>query len=120
MAQNYIQPGEFIHAAATDPATPDVGKPVRVGTIAGVAVTHEAEGGNAAGESTIATKGVFDLPVVGSDGSTDAAVSLGDKIYYDAAIDGLNKNTAGTLFGKALEAVEAGATTTINVLLIQA
>ena len=37
MAQNYVQPGGYINAAADSPADPASGEAVRVGTIAGVA-----------------------------------------------------------------------------------
>lgn len=121
MAQNYVQPGEFINAAATHPATPLSGYPVRVGTIAGVAVTNEGEGGNATGESTIATQGVFDLSVKAIDGGGSSAVAVGDKIYYvDTDTPPLSKKDTGYLFGKALEAITSGQTATINVRLIQA
>jgi predicted RecA/RadA family phage recombinase len=120
MAQNYVSPGEFINAAASHPTTPVSGSPCRVGTIAGVALTDEAAGGNAAGESSIATKGVFDLSVKGIDASGNSAVAIGDKIYYtDADTPPLSKKATGYLFGKALEAVESAATTTIKVMLIQ-
>lgn len=83
MAKNFINSGKTIHAAATDPAVPVSGSPVIVGTIPGVALTGEGEGGNAAGECTIATKGVFDLLVTGEDDAGDpAAIAVGDKLYY--------------------------------------
>lgn len=121
MAQNFIQPGKTINAAATHPATPASGDPVRVGEIPGVAITKEAEGGNAAGECTIALEGVFNLSVKGIDGGGNSAVAKGDKIYYnDADTPPLSKKVAGKLFGKALGTVSLGATTTIPVMLIQA
>ncbi len=123
MAKNYVQAGKFINAAADDPATPACGDPVVVGTIPGVAVTKEGEGGNASGECTIATKGVFNLNVTGSDGTNPAAVAKGDKLYYDSGI--LNKNSSGTvLYGKALGTVDLGDPTALEdiipVMLIQA
>ncbi len=121
MAKNYVQPGGSINAAATDPADPASGDPVLVTTIAGVALTKEAEGGNAAGECTIATEGVFNLSVKGVDAGGNSAVAVGDKIYYVAAdTPKLNKKNPGVLFGKALGAVDSAATKTIPVLLIQA
>lgn len=120
MAQNYVNSGGVIHAAASHPATPTSGDPLRVGTIAGVALTDEAAGGNATGQSSIATKGVFRLPVKGVDVSGNSAVAIGDKIYYtDADTPNLNKKNNGYLFGKALEGVLSGATATIKVMLIQ-
>jgi predicted RecA/RadA family phage recombinase len=121
MAKNYIQPGKTINAAASDPAAPASGDPVRVGEIAGVAVTKENEGGNASGETTIATEGVFNLSVKAVDGSGNSAVIVGDKIYYvDADTPKLSKKATGHLFGKALGAVTSSQTATIPVLLIQA
>jgi predicted RecA/RadA family phage recombinase len=121
MAQNYVQPGKYINAAASHPAAPASGDPVRVGTIAGVAITAEGAGGNAAGETTIATEGVFNLAVKAVDGTGDSAVAPGDKIYYvDADTPVLSKKASGALFGKALGAVAEGETATIPVLLIQA
>jgi predicted RecA/RadA family phage recombinase len=121
MAQNYVQPGEYINAVASDPATPASGDPVRVGTIPGVAVTKEGEGGNASTETTIATRGVFNLSVKGVDGVGNSAVAKGDKLYYvDGDTPKLSKKTSGALFGKALGAVDSAATATIPVMLIQA
>jgi len=120
MAKNYIQPGKTINAAATDPETPVSGDPVRVGDIAGVALTNEGEGGNDAGESSIATEGVFTLPVKGVNGSGNSAVSLGATLYYvDADTPKLSKKDTGYKFGKALGTVGSGATAEIPVLLIQ-
>jgi predicted RecA/RadA family phage recombinase len=123
MAKNYVQPGKFINAAPTDPEIPDSGDPVIVGKIAGVAITKEGEGGNAPGQCTIATKGVFNLPVAGLDALGDpAAVAKGDRLYYAAGV--LSGVNTGVLFGKALGAVEEGdpdpVTTVIPVMLIQA
>ncbi len=121
MAQNFVQEGKMINAAATHPATPASGDPVRVGEVPGVAITKEAEGGNAAGECTIALEGVFNLSVQGVDGGGNSAVALGDKIYYnDADTPVLNKKVAGKLFGKALGTVGSGLTATIPVMLVQA
>lgn len=83
MAQNYISNGTEIHAAATHPTTPDSGDPAIIGTIPGVCVVKEGEGGNAAGIATYATEGVFELAVTGKDADlAAAAVGIGDKLYY--------------------------------------
>ncbi len=120
MAQNFVQKGHYINAAPDSPADPASGDAVRAGTIAGVAVTREAEGGNAAGQCTIATKGVFNLPVIGHDGTVNADVEIGDRVYFADGV-GLNKDSSGTtLFGKALGHVTGGETTVIPVMLIQA
>ncbi len=122
MAQNFVSKGHAINAAASDPAEPKSGDPCVVGTIAGVAETDEGAGGNKAGESTIATKGIFAIPVKGTNGAIPIAVGLGERLYYTAA-DGVCKDTTGVLYGKALGTVELGdpdpITTTIPVLLVQ-
>ncbi len=120
MAQNFVSKGHHINVAPTSPADPASGDAVRVGTIAGVAETKLGEGGNIATQCTVATKGVFKLPVIGHDGTVGAQVDPGDKIYFADGV-GLNKDSTGTtLFGKALGTVLADATTVIPVLLIQA
>ncbi len=118
MAQNFVSKGKKINAAASYPATPKSGDPVVVGTIAGVAEVDEGAGGNAGGETTIATRGIFSLPVHGHDGTNPAVVAIGDRLYY--AGGELNKDATGVLFGKALGGVGSDATTTIPVFLIQA
>ena len=119
--QNFVQQGKQLNLACTDPAAPVSGDPVRIGQIVGVAVTNEGDGGNATGETTVATQGVFELSVKGVDGVGNSAVAIGDKLYYvDADTPKLSKKNTGVLFGKAIGAVNAGATATIPVLLIQA
>ena len=89
------------------------GDPVVIGQLPGVALTSE----DADGMATIQTDGVFDLPVKGET-TSNAAVAIGDLIYYDAAATPhkLNKDAAnGVRFGYALEGVDSGATTTIRV-----
>lgn len=120
MAQNYVQPGRQINAVPTAPAAPLSGIAVLVGTIAGVALTNCGEGGNVVGACTIATKGVFNLPVHGHDGTDPVAIANGDRLYYDSVIEEINANMAGAPFGKSLGTVVEDATTTIPVLLIQA
>ncbi len=121
MAQNFVQKGHAINAAASDPVSPISGDPVLVGTIAGVALTKKGEGGNAATDTTIATEGVFNLSVKGVDGAGNIAVAVGDKIYYVVAdTPKLSKKATGALYGKALGTVALGGTATIPVLLIQA
>ncbi len=119
MAKNYVSRGHEILAVASYPTEPASGDPVLVGTLAGVAV--EDEGASVATKTMIATRGVFTLPIVGHDGSTDAGIAVGDKVYYDSNIPGLNVNSStGSVFGKALGAIDAGDTGTIPILLIQA
>lgn len=91
------------------PTTPASGDPVLCGQIPGVALAAE----DSAGLTTVALDGVFDLPVKGET-TTNAAVALGDILYYDSGV--INRdNTNGVRFGYALGAVSSGATTTIPV-----
>lgn len=97
----------------SQPATPQSGDPVVCGQIPGVALTAE----DSNGVTTVALNGVFDLSVKGET-TTDAAVAVGDILYYDAAATPhkINKdNTNGIRFGYAMAAVASGATTTIPV-----
>lgn len=86
--------------------------------------------GTATGNVGVDFEGVFFLSVVGKDGigGSSLAIAPGDKIYADGGTYDvttgclygftLNGNkTAGAYFGNALDAVVAGATTTIRVRL---
>ncbi len=122
--QNYVYSGARINVACTHPATPASDDPVRVGAFCGVAETDESAGGNATGETTVATEGVFLLSVAGVDSSgtlgvdADVAVAVGDKIYYgDADEPVLSKRDGGTFFGYALGAIDEGDTGSIAVML---
>jgi len=113
MAKNYVQEGKVLTLNVG--ANVSSGDPVVVGQIAGVALTNADSNGNA----QVMTEGVFKLSVTAQSWDSansvyvDDAVSVGDAIYYDNGT--LNKNSNGTLFGYALEAVAAGATATISV-----
>jgi predicted RecA/RadA family phage recombinase len=95
----------------TDPATPASGDPVLCGQIPGVALAAE----DAAGVTTVALDGVFNLSVQGTTGS-NSAVAAGDAIYYVTGnTPKLSKTSSGVLFGYALGTVSSGATATIPV-----
>jgi predicted RecA/RadA family phage recombinase len=112
MAKNHIQKGRYLWL--TVGAGVVSGDPVAVGQITGVA-TIDADANNMA---TVDTEEVYDLSVKGIDANGNSAVSIGDAIYYTAGdTPKLNKKATGTLFGYALEAIDAGATDTINVKL---
>lgn len=118
MATNQVfLPGNRLSLVCSQPATPASGDPVLVGQIPGVALVDEGEGGNATGETTIQTDGVWDLTVEGANGAGNVAVAVGDILYYDsAATIKINKdNTNGVRFGYALEAVSSGANAVIRV-----
>lgn len=122
MATNLIQDNGEILAdiAATQPAAPESGEPIRYGALTGVAITDEGEGGNAAGNITADFgQRVWDLLV---DDSGGAGISIGDAIFFDDTPTGtpatnLNNDSAnGYFFGFALEAITADGTDTIKVL----
>lgn len=114
MASNFIDPGDRWSGALSAPATPTSGDPGVLGQIPVVALTDEADGGNAAGEVTFAMSGIFECPVTGANAAGNTAVAIGDIIYWDSTV--LNKdNTNGIRWGYALGAVSSGATTTIKV-----
>lgn len=122
--QNFVQCGDFINVACSHPTTPASGNPVRIGAFCGVAATAESEGGNATGNTTVSTEGVFNLSVAAIDSSgalgvdANVALAVGDIVYYgDANSPVLSKRAGGTFFGYALGAVDAGATGTVPVML---
>lgn len=96
----------------TDPTTPASGDPVLCGQIPGVALTTE----DAAGATTVALDGAFNLSVKGIDGSGNSAVAAGDAIYYVTGdMPKLSKKATGVLFGYALGTVGSSSTATIAV-----
>ena len=92
----------------------DVGEQVAVGQIVGVALLSA---GAATDLIPMDTEGVYNLPVLGHDGTINAAIAIGDQVYLDPAADALlNVDVSATIpFGIALEPVTSGATTTIKV-----
>lgn len=104
--------------ACSDPATPTKGAPVRFGYFTGVALTAEGDGGNSATQTSVDFgPNVWDLSVKAVDGSGNAAVAVGDPIFYvDADTPKLSKKASGYLFGHALETITSGETDVIKVL----
>lgn len=110
--KNFVQKGDVLNLLIAGGCSS--GDPVMVGSIGGVATSDVAEGA----KGQIKTSGVFDLAAKAIDGAGNSAVSVGDKLYFvDEDTPKLSKKTTGGLFGFALEAIDAGATDTINVLL---
>jgi hypothetical protein len=90
-------------------------QPVQVGNLTGVA-TFDRDSANS---STVDFQGVYTLSVKGVNDAGNVAVAVGDPIYFistDTPV--LSKKASGTLFGYALAAVNSGATTSIDVLLV--
>ena len=120
MATNLVKDeGRYITGAATAPTTPASGDPVMLGQIPGVALGLEGEGGNASGEITIDTEGVYNLNCEGVTGAGNSAIAVGDILYYDtAATVKINKDvTNGVRFGYALGTVASADTGVIPVKL---
>ena len=118
MARNQVfTDGDYLSLPATAPATPASGDPVLVGQMPGVALTDEGDGGNASTHTSIHFSGVYELSVKGEGAAGNAAVAIGDILYYEAGqTPPLNKDaTNGVRFGYALETVTSGATATIRV-----
>lgn len=93
--------------APNDPV--ESGDPILLGQLPGVALTDEDDS-----EVTAQFDGVFDLDVVGNDGSP-ASISAGDIVYYNTGEDRLDSNSSGVQFGYVLEDVGSGATETVQV-----
>jgi len=98
----------------TDPAAPNSGDPIRYGALTGIALLDEGDGGLGATQ-TMVDFGWFvaDHPVTDVGGG---GIAVGSTVYYDDGADRLENDTTGTPYGIALEAVGAGATTTVQVL----
>lgn len=78
------------------------GDPVIVGSIVGVALTSKGEGGNAAGNATVALDGAFDLPI-----GTTTSLAVGAKVFIvtsTGALTTTDNSGANPVFGKVLEA----------------
>jgi len=120
MATTIEQRGTCLPLAVTHPASPSSGDPVRLGTITGVAITDEGDGGNTTTDTSVELG--FFVTEQYVDDDAGSGISVGDKIYYDDTatgdpetnlnVDGVN----GVFFGFALEAVTADATSKIKIL----
>jgi predicted RecA/RadA family phage recombinase len=90
------------------------GDPAVSGQIPGVCLTDRDAAGNAA----LHTTGVYDLVVNGVDGSGNAAVAVGDILYYTAGDTiKLSRKATGVRFGYAMGAIGSGSSGTIPVKL---
>ena len=93
------------------------GQPILIGDqgLKGFCVQDIANGSE--GSVAVSPSYVVDYPVKGHDGSSNAAVAIGDKVYYTAGEAFCDVDTDQTFIGYALEVVTSGSTTTVNVLL---
>src|SRR5690554_1253002 len=98
-------------ADVTEPATPESGDPLLIGdSMPAVALTDPFTDGAGVSQITVKTDGVYELAVEAEGG----AISIGDRVYYDAGDEGLNNSASGnTSWGYALGAVDNGATAVI-------
>ncbi len=116
MAKNLVYDVGPLSVVCSHPAAPNSGDPVRYGVFTGVALTDERADGTT---SVDFRERVWDMSVKGLDGSGNSAVVVGDALFYvDADTPVLSKKPAGYLFGFAMEAINSGATATINVLKV--
>ena len=115
MAINKVQDGKILHLAVGSGVKS--GDPVSIGNaLRGVALTdYNAQDGKASVE---VGNGIYDINVQAVDDAVDSAVAVGDRLYYaGSATPFLSKKRSGKFFGIALEAINAGLTATINVLV---
>lgn len=117
MAKNRVfAHGEQLSVTCTDPTTPLSGSPVRYGVRTGVALTTEAEGGNAAGKTTVEFgNAVWSLTVT----AINAAVNEGDALWYHDGTTNAptvtNVATGGYFFGVAMGALNTNTNGTLDV-----
>lgn len=109
----YVGPGNMITITAPSGGL-SAGDPYVVGQIPCVAATNIA----ASATGAAYRRGIVKVSVKAIDGSGNSAVAIGDQLYYVAAdTPKINKKNTGVPFGKALGAVTAGSTATIEVIL---
>lgn len=123
MATNLVQhdPSHIV-AACSHPAAPNSGDPVRIGSLVGVALTDEGDGGNAATETTVDIgKRIYRINV---DDNEATGIAIGDKLYYHDTGTGSpttsvnnSATAADAFFGVALGAITANGTAEIDVLV---
>lgn len=109
-----ILESELTHPSHTDGLV-NKGDPVFAtdgDTLVGVAMTSAAA---ATDYISIDTEGIWNLSVYGHDGSSAAAVDLGDGVYLDATAATLSVDNSDLRFGFALHDVTSGNTTVIPV-----
>lgn len=111
MATNKVQDGKILRL--TVGSTVKSGDHVVIGNgLRGVALTdYSAVDGKA---SIDIEADVYDLSVTGTDDAGNSAVAVGDRLFTDGTT--ITKKKSGKFYGIALETVNSGSTSTINVL----
>jgi predicted RecA/RadA family phage recombinase len=118
MATNFIAEGSVIQGTNGSGADIVSGQPILLGDqgLAGFCLEDIAN----AGTGSVQIVGIFDYPVKGHDGSSNAAVAAYDKVYYTAGEAFCDVDSSAALLGYTLEAVASGETTTVQVLVTRA
>ncbi|MBB4952757.1 putative RecA/RadA family phage recombinase [Agrobacterium vitis] len=104
--KNFKQPGSNITVPAPAGGTVS-GKIVVIGSLVGIPASTQ----NAGEDVSIETGGVFEYAKTSA-----LAISVGDKLYYDADADVLNKTDTNKLVGVAVSDA-ANPSPTVDVLL---
>ena len=109
--KNYVNTGDSVTITGPSGGLTS-GQPLMIGVIPAVASTDIAH--NATG--AVRLKGVYRLSVKGHNGTENAAVAAGARVYLNT--DGLLAlDTTDPAFGAVLQPVASGATATVEVLL---
>ena len=113
-----MEPANQQSVVVSNPTTPSSGDPVRFGSLTGMAITDEGDGGNAATYTTV-NFGQFIADLVVDD-TSGSGIAVGAAVFYDdtatgSPVSNLNDDSTASFFGFALEAVGNNATTRINV-----
>jgi predicted RecA/RadA family phage recombinase len=108
-----LSPGDTIPLTNTTGSTVSSGGLFVINALTGVAVNDVAD--SATGEFLV-KNGVVDVSVKGHNGSSNTAVSVGNKVYYTSGEAFCDVDSNAQFFGFALETVTAGGTSTIRVL----
>lgn len=110
---NKMQIGDVLQV--TPAANASSGDPVVVGANLCGVWGHDV---TTAGPGSLYVTGLFDLSVKAVDADSNNAVAVGDTIFYASGeTPKLNKNASAVAYGIATEAITAGATATIKVLV---
>jgi hypothetical protein len=91
---------------------------VRCGTLTGIAIVDEGDGGNTAAQTSVDFgPGIWQCTVSAVNSAGNSAVALFDALYYlDATAPVLSKDTSGYLFGWAMGTVSTGVSGSIEVM----
>lgn len=114
MATNLVQKdGRYVNLAVPSGITS--GDIVVVGDLHGVALTDRST----SGYSAVDLAGVYDLAVTGTSQTGDAAGEIGDPVFVDIDALTLSLDSTKKFFGFLREAVTAGGSSAVNVMIVQ-